>query len=290
MPSPIELRLAGSVHELGGFTVRRVLPAARRQMVGPFIFVDHMGPAGFPAGSGVAVRAHPHIGLATVTWLFEGAMVHRDGLGYEQVILPGDVNWMTAGRGISHSERSRPADREAGHRVHGMQTWVALPLADEEVEPAFAHHAGADLPHATLGGARLTVLAGSAFGLTSPVHTFSPTLYVALEWMGPGGLALSAEHAERAVYVAEGSVQVDGDAVEAGTLAVLEAGRDVELSAAAPARAMLLGGAPLDGRRYIWWNYVSSSRERIERAKADWRGGRIAMPPGETEFIPLPER
>ena len=290
MPSAIELRIEGRAHDLGGFQVRRVLPTAKRQMVGPFIFVDHMGPAVFAPGQGVEVRPHPHIGLATVTWLFEGAMVHRDSLGYEQVIVPGDVNWMTAGRGISHSERSRPGDRAAGHRVHGMQTWVALPAAHEEDTPTFAHHAAESLPSATRGGVRLVVVAGSAFGLVSPARTYSPTLYVALEFAAGSELGVDVEHAERALYVAEGSVAVDGEDIAAGTLAVFAAGRPVSLRAATAARAMLLGGAPMDGRRFIWWNYVSSTKERIERAKADWREGRIPLPPGETEFIPLPAR
>lgn len=286
VPLLIEPRL----HDLGdGFTVRRVLPFRLRRQVGPFVFFDHMGPAELPPGRGLDVRPHPHIGLATVTYLYDGAIMHRDSLGSEQVIRPGDVNWMTAGRGIVHSERTPAPERAAGHRVHGIQTWVALPKSDEEVEPGFFHHPAATLPEVERGGVRLRVIAGTAFGLESPVRVHSPTLYVDLQFLRDDEFVLPPEHAERAIYVVEGEVRIDGEPVPPARMLVAAPGGDVRVAARAGARLLLCGGAPLDGERFIWWNFVSSSRERIERAKADWLAQRIGQVPGETEFIPLPE-
>ncbi|HEY0180499.1 MAG TPA: pirin family protein [Dokdonella sp.] len=291
MSTSAPLLIEPRAHDLGGgFGVRRVLPFRLRRQVGPFVFFDHIGPSVLPAGRGLDVRPHPHIGLATVTYLYEGALTHRDSLGCEQVIRPGDVNWMTAGRGIVHSERT-PADaRAAGHRMHGIQTWVALPRADEEAEPEFHHHPAATLPQDERGGVRLRVIAGSAFGLRSPVRVYAPTLYVDVEFRADAVLGVPAEHEERAVHVVAGDVRVDGVAVAAGTMLVLAAGGEVEVAGARGARVLLCGGAALDGERFLWWNFVSSSRERIEQAKADWLAQRFGSVPGETEFIPLPER
>jgi hypothetical protein len=276
--------------DLGGFSVRRVLPSPGLQMVGPFIFFDHMGPADFAPGTGIDVRPHPHIGLATVTYLFEGALTHRDSLGVVQVIEPGAVNWMTAGRGIVHSERTGADLRAAGHRIHGIQSWLALPREAEEVEPSFRHHPADSLPEFDAEDARVRVIAGSAFGRQAPVEVLSPTLYADL-WLPAGGqLTLPADYEERAVYVAEGELQLADTPVAAGTMAVLEPGANITLRAVGETRAMLLGGAPADGPRHLWWNLVSSSHERIERAKRDWAAGRFPKVPGETEFIPLPER
>jgi redox-sensitive bicupin YhaK (pirin superfamily) len=259
-------------------------------MVGPFIFFDHMGPAALAPGDGLDVRPHPHIGLATVTYLFDGEILHRDSVGSVQPIRPGDVNWMTAGRGIVHSERTPPGLRAAGTRVHGIQTWVALPRAHEETAPAFAHHPAATLPVVTLPGVAVRVIAGTALGARSPVDVFSPTLYAAAE-LAPGArLALPPEHEERAVYLVDGAASVAGVALEPGTMAVLAPGADAEVRADAASIVMLLGGAKMDGARFIWWNFVSSSRERIEQAKADWREDRFPPVPGETERIPLPEK
>ena len=277
------------VRDLGDLAVRRLLPSHPVRSVGPFVFFDHFGPVDFAPGAGIDVRPHPHIGLATVTYLFEGAILHRDSLGSVQRIEPGDVNWMTAGRGIVHSERSDARERAAGSRLHGLQTWVALPRAHEEDPPAFVHLDRSRLPVLEAPGLRVVVVAGHAFGLASPVPTFGATLYAALE-LAPGArVSIDDEHAERAVYAIEGEVALDGQPVPLHHLALLPAARTGVLEARSRARAMLVGGAPLDGERIIWWNFVSSSRERIEQAKDDWRGARFAKVPGETEFIPLPD-
>jgi redox-sensitive bicupin YhaK (pirin superfamily) len=281
--------LHGRPRDLGGFQVRRVLPAPEHRRVGPFVFWDHMGPATFEPGHGVDVRPHPHIGLATVTYLFEGEIVHRDSLGSHQPIRPGAVNWMTAGRGIVHSERKPDSATSEVTRAHGIQAWIGLPLAHEEAEPTFHHHPRETLPEVTRGGARVRVLAGTAYGLASPVEVFSPTLYVDAELDEGAELELPGEHAERAVYVAVGAAMCDGERVDAGAMLVLAGGVPATLRALAPSRVMLLGGAPLDGERHVFWNFVSSSRERIEQAKRDWREGRFPKVPGdEVEFIPLP--
>jgi hypothetical protein len=289
MSGKVERVLEGRKRDLGGFTVRRVLPAPERQMVGPFIFFDHMGPVEFPAGRGIDVRPHPHIHLATVTYLFEGEILHRDSLGFVQPIRPGAVNWMTAGRGIVHSERTAPELRRAPQRLHGIQSWVALPRADEEREPCFRHHAAETLPRFERGGATLRLIAGKAFGLTSPVEVFSEMFYVDARMPDASHVVLGDGLGERAVYVADGELEVGGDVHGAGRMLLCSESGELELRARRDTRAMLLGGAPLDGERHIWWNFVSSSRERIEQAKADWGADRFAPVPGETERIPLPE-
>ncbi|RQS75056.1 pirin family protein [Burkholderia sp. Bp8963] len=290
MTDSIKALLKPHIRDIGNLQVRRTLPALAARLVGPFIFFDHMGPATLPAGTGLDVRPHPHIGLATVTYLFEGAILHRDSLGSLQEIVPGDVNWMTAGRGIVHSERTPDALRERGHTVHGIQTWVALPLAHETDEPSFEHHEAATLPKRTEDGVSLTVIAGDAFGLRSPVTTFSRTLYVAAEFADGGRLALDASHDERAVYLVEGDLAIDGTPLEPTQMAVLAPGATVTLTSGAGARAMLLGGDRLDGERFIDWNFVASSRDAIEHAKEAWTRQEMGKVPGETEWIPLPER
>jgi redox-sensitive bicupin YhaK (pirin superfamily) len=285
----IELVIEQRRRDIGGFEVARLLPHGRRRMVGPFIFFDHMGPVDFPAGlpRSVDVRPHPHIGLSTVTYLFEGEIMHRDSLGSEQPIRPAEVNWMTAGRGITHSERFERARREGG-RMHGIQAWVALPEKDEECDPAFAHHGSDALPHYAGHGLRARLIAGEAFGARSAVKTHSPMFYVHWELDAGGKAELPAEYPERAAYIVAGSVEVDGRVYEQGHMLVFASGGAVPFTAVTPATAMLLGGEPI-GPRFIEWNFVSSSRERIEQAKADWRAGRMKLPDLDSdEFIPLP--
>ena len=278
------------LRDLGGFTVRRILPLGGGRMVGPFIFLDHMGPAAFAAGQGIDVRPHPHVCLATVTYLFEGEIEHRDSLGVVQTIRPGDVNWMTAGSGIVHSERTGPALRSAGHTLHGLQSWVALPEADEETAPAFHHFSSQQLPARDGDGLRLRLIAGEAFGLLSPVRVFSKMFYADAQLIGDATVELPTEHAERAAYVVEGAIEIEGGRFGAGTLLVFAPGEAARLRATGASRVALLGGAPLESKRQIWWNFVASSPQRIERAKRDWAGGKFVKVPGETEFIPLPER
>ncbi|MBN3789343.1 pirin family protein [Burkholderia sp. Ac-20353] len=290
MTDSIKALLKPHIRDIGNLQVRRTLPALAARLVGPFIFFDHMGPATLPAGTGLDVRPHPHIGLATVTYLFDGAILHRDSLGSLQEIVPGDVNWMTAGRGIVHSERTPDALRERGHTVHGIQTWVALPLAHETDEPSFEHHEAATLPKRTEDGVSLTVIAGDAFGLRSPVTTFSRTLYVAAEFTDGGRLVLDASHDERAVYLVDGDLAIDGTPLDPMQMAVLAPGATVTLTSGAGARVMLLGGDRLEGEHFIDWNFVASSRDAIERAKEAWTRQEMGKVPGETEWIPLPER
>ncbi|KVG37401.1 pirin [Burkholderia ubonensis] len=290
MTDSIQALLKPHVRDIGNLQVRRTLPALAARLVGPFIFFDHMGPATLPPGTGLDVRPHPHIGLATVTYLFEGAILHRDSLGSLQEIMPGDVNWMTAGRGIVHSERTPDALRERGHTVHGIQTWVALPLAHETDAPSFEHHEAAALPKLNDDGVSLTVIAGDAFGLRSPVTTFSRTLYVAAEFADGGRLVLDASHEERAIYLVDGDLAIDGTPLDPAQMAVLAPGATVTLTSGAGARAMLLGGDRLEGERFIDWNFVASSRDAIERAKEAWTRQEMGKVPGETEWIPLPER
>lgn len=276
--------------DLGSFTVGRVLPSSTRRLVGPFIFFDHIAPADFAPGQGIDVRPHPHIGLATVTYLFDGEIVHRDSLGSHQPIRPGDLNWMTAGRGIVHSERTGREARRAGSRLHGLQLWVALPLAHEETTPEFHHHPAATLPALDLGGARIRVLAGNAYGQTAPVKTLSPLFYADVALPVGSGLPLPSEHAERAAYIIGGAVRVGEESAEPGRMLVFAKGAEVTLYATADARIVLIGGAPIDGERHIWWNFVSSSSARIEQAKRDWKEHRFPKVPGdEIESIPLPE-
>ncbi|MGA8195000.1 MAG: pirin family protein [Acetobacteraceae bacterium] len=274
----------------GGLEVGRVLPFARRRMVGPFIFLDHMGPADFRSGEGIDVRPHPHIGLATVTYLFDGEIHHRDSLGVSQKIRPGEVNWMTAGSGIVHSERTDPSLRSNGGLMHGMQAWVALPREDEEVDPAFAHHAADALPELSERGVWARLIAGSAYGLGNAVRTFSPLFYLHVELASGASIAMPGDHDERAAYVVSGSVVHEGVRHTAGRLLVFAGGGEPAIAAVdGPARLMLLGGASI-GPRFIWWNLVSSRRERIEQAKADWKSGRMMLPPDDNrEFIPLPD-
>lgn len=286
----IELLVEGRARDLGGFAVRRVLPSMKRRLVGPFIFFDHMGPATLAPGEGFDVRPHPHIGLATVTYLFEGAIDHRDSIGSIQTIRPGDVNWMVAGRGIAHSERSPAKERSEGPKIHGIQSWVALPLRDAETTPRFAHHPASTIPKIEREGVVLDVIAGTAYGATSPVEVLSPTLYVHACVDAGGRWELDAEHDERAVYVVEGSFGCAGHTLEAGTMAIFRKGAHVVLEATTNARAFLVGGARIDGERHIWWNFIASTQERIDQAKDDWKNQRFAAVPGETEFIPLPER
>jgi redox-sensitive bicupin YhaK (pirin superfamily) len=287
----VELHIEGQTRSLGdGFSVRRLLPSVARRMVGPFIFVDHFGPLTMPAGHGLDVRPHPHINLSTVSYLFEGEILHRDSLGSEQLIRPGAVNWMTAGRGIVHSERSPAAERKSGARLHGLQLWVALPTAFEQIEPTFHHHAANTIPDVARPGAALRIVAGSAYGATAPVHVHSPLFYVDAKLDDAAELPLPDEHRQRAVYVVEGSVYASGVSYGPGNLIVFRSQVPACITARTPARVMLLGGEPLDGTRHIFWNFVSSSPDRIERAKQDWRERRFPSIPGDdSEFIPLPQ-
>lgn len=276
------------IQDLGGFEARRLLPNAELNMVGPFIFFDHLGPAEFPAGKGVDVRPHPHINLATVTYLFKGALLHRDSLGIVQEIRPGEVNWMTAGRGISHSERSPDADRVAASRLHGIQTWVALPDKAEEVAPSFHHHPATDIPTWERNGVTVTLIAGEAYGQVSPVQTFSPILYLDLHFPAGGNFTLTTDYSERAVYSVSSTIALDGKPLDQHRLATLEPRSSVEISAGPAGRCVVIGGEPL-GTRHKWWNFVSSRPERIEQAKQDWRDWKFGQVPDETEFIPLPD-
>jgi len=275
--------------DLGGFEVRRLLPGHPRKMVGPFIFFDHMGPSRLAPGTGVDVRPHPHIGLATVTYLFEGAIMHRDSLGTVQRIEPGAVNWMTAGRGIAHSERSPDEDRPGGPRLHGIQTWIALPKAHERTDPDFSHHPKNTIPLITLPGVYMHLVAGTAFGRTAPTPTYSPMFYLAVEMETGAAFELPLEHEERGVYVVSGDVDVSGSRLPACHLGVLSAAESVRITAKSAARLVLIGSAAMDGDRHIWWNFVASSRELMDDAAERWHDGGFPPVPGETEFIPLPE-
>jgi redox-sensitive bicupin YhaK (pirin superfamily) len=282
--------IAPRVHDIGGLQVRRAVPTLQARSVGPFVFIDHMGPAVFEPGQGIDVRPHPHIGLATVTFLWSGEIGHRDTLGSDQVIRPGDVNWMTAGRGIAHSERTPPPERGREHPLHGMQTWLALPRNFEETDPAFYHHGADSLPQQRRNGAWLRVIAGRAYGEESPVKVFADTLNVAIDLEADAEIDLDTGHVQRSLYVLEGQAQLDGVDIPERHLILPEDGARGRLRAKTPLKAMLMGGEPLDGPRHLWWNFVSSSKERIEQAKADWQEGRFGKIPGDDqEFIPLPE-
>lgn len=284
----VDLIISGRAHELGGVAIRRILPSSRRRMVGPFIFLDHIGPVALPPRRGLDVAPHPHIGLSTVTYLFEGELIHRDSLGCVQQIRPGAVNWMTAGRGIVHSERSSPEDRKIGPRLHGVQAWVALPADAAEAEPSFHHHPSEDLPLIEGDGAVARLIAGQAFDEASPVATASPLFYLDAI-VAPGGeVPVPDDYPERAVYVVAGTIAVDGSRLEEGSLLILRDGEDGEVCAESHSRVMVLGGEPLEAARHIWWNFVAASRERIEQAKDDWRSGRFPEVPGEHGAIPLP--
>jgi len=274
--------------DIGGFEVRRVLPSLECRSVGPFVFFDQMGPAELEPGHGIDLRPHPHIGLATVTYLFAGTIIHRDSLGFVQAIEPGAVNWMTAGRGIVHSERSDSELRKRRQKLYGIQIWIALPKADEETVPEFIHYAAESLPVIAGEGKRVRVIAGSLFGKKSPVKIFSPLFYADATLEPKSSLALESDYQERAIYILEGSVEVGGQSFDPGRLLVFGSGEEIIAKANSTARLLVFGGAPLDGPRHVWWNFVSSSRERIEQAKADWKAGRFAAVPDETEYIPLP--
>ncbi len=289
MTSTNVLRLKGHQKDLGGgFVVRRLLPAALQRSVGPFIFFDHFGPAEELPGVNHDVRPHPHIGLATVTYLFEGAMMHRDSLGTEQLIEPGAINWMTAGRGIVHSERKPDHLRDVPFRNHGLQLWTALPLAHEEMAPAFSHTPADAIPETSVGDARVRLLVGEAFGLRSPVPALSPTLYLDVQLPAGGRFALPALAAEQALYAVEGSVAIDGQPLEDGVMAVLEGGGPATITSSGGARFAVVGGAPLDAPRHMWWNFVSSRTDRIVQASDDWQAMRMGRVPHDDEFIPLP--
>lgn len=279
------------LHDLGeGFMVRRMLPVLQVRHVGPFVFFDHIGPATFAAGKGMDVRPHPHIGLATVTWLFDGVIRHRDSLGSLADIRPGEVNWMTSGHGIVHSERTPPEARQDGQRLHGIQVWVALPQADAEVAPEFHHHDRDALPRIRGRGVEAVLIAGNAYGERSPVKVFAPMFFLEVQLAAGAELALPLEHAERGVHVVEGAVSWGDLAIGASEMAVQAGPSAPSLRAHEASRLMLFGGAPLDGERHLWWNFVASTRERIEQAKAEWREGRFPTVPGDDkEFIPLPE-
>jgi hypothetical protein len=277
------------VRDIGAFEVRRALPSAQRQMVGPFIFFDQWGPITVQAGQGQDVRPHPHIGLSTVTWLFDGKMYHRDSLGSEQQIAPGELNWMTAGKGIVHSERTPALERARTRTVFGIQSWVALPKAHEETKPTFEHVATSALPFITDHGREVRVVAGSIYGASSPVKTHSDLFYADVKLVAGTRLPLPVEHEERGIYVAEGSLEIAGQVYGVNQLLVFRPGDAITITAHSDARFMMLGGEPMDGPRHIWWNFVSSSKERIEAAKEDWKRARFAIVPGdEKEFIPLP--
>jgi hypothetical protein len=282
----IELIVEPKAKDLGGFSVRRVLPSRERRMVGPFIFFDHMGPAEFPPGEGIQVRPHPHIGIATVTYLFEGEIVHRDSLGYTQPIQPGAVNLMTAGRGIVHSERAGD-DLNTRSRLHGIQSWMALPTEQEERDPDFAHFPASDLPELNHKGVTVRVIMGEAFGHRSPVAAYAPTLYLECHMPEGTSVTLPEDYEERAAYVVDGNVRLDEQTLTGGLLAVGCPSRTVRLEAIADSHVMIIGGAHM-GERHIWWNFVSTTRERIEQAKRDWEGDRFDSVPGDNESIPLP--
>ncbi len=294
---PVALVITPKEHDIGGLVVRRTLPNRDRRSVGPFVFFDQMGPAVFAPGQGIDVRPHPHIGLATITYLYDGAIGHKDSLGFDLAIRPGEVNWMTAGRGIVHSERTPDAERQAGGPLFGLQAWVALPIADEETDPAFVHYPASDIPRWTEGGAEIALIAGTLSGRTSPVTFFSPIVYADVRLPEGATFTLPADHAERAAHIAEGIVRIDDETYQAGQTVVFNEGSVVSLNAIASSKVMILGGAPLDTApdarpnqpRQMFWNFVSHSRDRIDQAKDDWKNGRFAKVPGDDEFIPLPD-
>ncbi|HNP36354.1 MAG TPA: pirin family protein [Woeseiaceae bacterium] len=282
----VELLIEPVARDLGGFSVRRVLPSRDRRMVGPFIFFDHMGPSEFPPGEGVQIRPHPHIGLATITYLFAGEILHRDSLGYVQPIQAGAVNLMTAGRGIVHSERAGD-DLNTDSLLHGIQSWMALPLEMEECEPEFVHYPAADLPELEVDGVRVRAIVGEAFGLHSPVATYAPTLYLECQMPAGATLALPRNYDECAAYVVDGEINIADQSISDGLMAVIRPGKSASLKAKKDSHVMIIGGAHL-GKRHIRWNFVASSRERITQAEDDWRNRRFDPVPGDDEFIPLP--
>lgn len=290
MPAEIDLVIEPRTRDLGdGFEVRRVLPFAKRHMVGPFIFFDHFGPTKFRAGTGLDVRPHPHIGLATITYLFDGEIMHRDSLGTAQVIRPGAVNWMTAGRGIVHSERTPPDIRRQQSPIYGIQSWVALPRVREEIDPGFEHVPETNLPLIEGDGVTARLIAGTLFGKTSPVATQSPMFYADVTLRAGATVTMTPDYAQRAAYLLEGAVDCAGARHTPPLMLVFDSKARAVITAREPTRLLLIGGEPLDGERHIWWNLVSSSAERIEQAKRDWQAGRFPKIPGDSdEFIPLP--
>ncbi len=290
MSDAIEMVIEPRTTDLGDFSVRRVLPFRGKRMVGPFVFFDHMGPVDFPPGKGIDVRPHPHIGLATVTYLFEGEIMHRDSLGVEQAIRPGAVNWMTAGRGIVHSERTDDTERARDSKLHGIQAWVALPKTHEKTEPAFKHHPSDALPEFERNGVSMKLIAGTAFGLEADVEVLWPTLYIDINAPADSTIPLPVEHEERALYIVDGGLEIDGTAIAPLTMAVLKPGSTPTITAISDSRVMLCGGKPMDGPRTIWWNFVASDPDLLEQAKIDWKAGKFASVPGDDEFIPLPEK
>ncbi len=285
--SPILFLLVPKEKDLGSFSVRRLLPAAELKSVGPFVFFDHLGPAHFAPGQGIDVRPHPHIGLATITYLFEGEILHRDSLGNVVSIRPNEINWMTAGRGIVHSERTPPEIRSAGHNLQALQLWVALPTDDEETDPAFFHYDAEELPEVRDNSRSIRVMIGEAFGVCSPVKTWSPTFYAEINLKAGGSVTLPDHIEERAVYLVAGALKTKGTLLPLHTMVVFDSSPDIEFVAQEESRLIMIGGMPL-GRRTVWWNLVASRKELIEQAKENWREGRFPGVPGETEFIPLP--
>jgi len=290
----IDVVIVPPTHDLGdGFHVRRALPSSQRRMVGPFVFFDQMGPTVLRAGTGLDVRPHPHIGLATVTYLFEGEIIHRDSLGTTQAIRPGAVNWMIAGRGIVHSERTAADKRTAPSPLFGIQTWIALPKKEEERAPSFRHHAAVELPLLEDDGASVRLIAGALYGARAPVATLSDMFYADVTLAAGARLPLASDYEERALYIISGRIEIDADRFnagqfEVGQLVVLRAKQSIAVRALERVQLLLLGGAPMDGPRHVWWNFVSSSPDRIEQAKLDWRDGRLGSVPGDAEYIPLP--
>jgi redox-sensitive bicupin YhaK (pirin superfamily) len=286
---PVETVIVPKSRDIGGFEVKRALPSSRRRMIGPFIFFDQMGPATLPKGKGMDVRPHPHIGLSTVTWLIDGEIMHRDSIGSVQAIRPGEVNWMTAGSGIAHSERTPDALRPGGPSLYGIQTWLALPKTHEETAPRFEHFKADALPRIEGDGIDATLIAGAAWGKRSPVSVFTETVYADIRLAAGATLTVPAEHEERGVYVLTGGIEFASGRFAPGAMLALRPGAPIDVRAQGATHLMLLGGARADGPRHIWWNFVSSSAERIEQAKADWKAGRFAKVAGDDEFIPLPE-
>jgi len=286
----LELDIVPRTRDLGdGFEVRRALPHGKRQMVGPFIFFDHFGPVQFVSGKGMDVRPHPHIGLATVTYLFDGSIMHRDSEGNIQEIQPGAMNLMTAGRGIAHSERTPDVQRQRGQKMLGLQSWIALPKEAEEIAPSFQHYGADSLPTVNDSGFSARVIAGRSFGATSPVESVSPWFYTEVALQQGATVPLDPDHEERAIYVIEGDIEIAQERYQGPRLLIFRPGDRITVKANSAARMMFLGGDALEGPRHIWWNFVSSSKERIEQAKQEWKTGRFAPVPNEHEFIPLPE-
>lgn len=285
---PVQQQLMAKDRDIGDFAVRRALPLAECRSVGPFVFFDHFGPVVLRGEKAMDVRPHPHIGLSTISWLFEGEIRHQDSLGCDQLIRPGEVNWMTAGRGIVHSERSPESARHGNAPLYGIQSWVALPREKEEMEPAFHHYGKDEIPHIREPGFTLTLITGEAFGLVSPVKVESPTFYAELRMQSGHSLAFPVDIVERAIYIVEGSIRIAGNTYESGSMVVLQGGQEARFEAVVDCLCMLLGGEPLDAPRLIYWNFVSSRPERIEQAKDDWQQGRFPGIEGDEEFIPLP--